>query len=222
MKIISLANPAGGVGKTTLAHCLAVAFTEFGKKTLLIDLDPAGALTFRLGFENPRTSIADFLNGSKVTDSNLVTTSERFDFIPADSRLVTNFSEDALSKVISDLPKSYDLVILDLPGSLSQPLSMALSVSELVIVPVRNSLHSLRGYLQIKSLSAGVEFKALAIGGNDLIAEADLIDEPLLESDELEAAAATKLSILTHGKASESAENFRNVGYSILEKLGLE
>jgi len=222
MKTISIANPAGGVGKTTLAHCLAVAFTEFGKKTLLIDLDPAGALTFRLGFENPRTSIADFLNGSKVTDSNLVTTSERFDFIPADSRVVANFSEDSLTKVLSDLPKSYDAVILDLPGSLSQTLSMALSVSELVIVPVRNTLHSLRGYLQIKSISAEVEVKALAIGANNLIAEAELIDEPLLESNELEAAAATKVSILTHGKASESAESFRNVGYSILEKLGLE
>ena len=222
MKIISIANPAGGVGKTTLAHCLAVAFTEFGKKSLLIDLDPAGALTFRLGFENPRTSIADFLNGSKVTDSNLVTTSERFDFIPADSRVVANFSEDSLVKVLSDLPKSYDVVILDLPGSLSQPLSMAFSVSELVIVPVRNNLHSLRGYLQIKSISAEVEVKALAIGANELIAETELIDEPLLESNELEAAAATKVSILTHGKASESAESFRNVGYSILETLGLE
>ena len=222
MKVLSIANSAGGVGKTTLAHCLAVAFTEFGKKTLLIDLDPAGALTFRLGFENPRTSIADFLNGSKVTDSNLVTTSERFDFIPADSRLATNFSADALTKVISELPKSYDVVILDLPGSLSQPLSMALSISQLVVAPVRNNLHSLRGYLQIKSISAGVEVKALAIGENTLIAPAELIDEPLLESTELEAAAATKLSILTHDQASESADSFRNVGYSILEKLGLE
>ena len=189
---------------------------------MLIDLDPAGALTFRLGFENPRTSIADFLSGSKITDSNLVTTSERFDFIPADSRLVANFSVDALSKVLSELPKSYDVVILDLPGSLSQPLSMALSVSQLVVVPVRNNLHSFRGYLQIKSISAGVEVKALAIGENALIAAAELIDEPLLESTELEAAAATKVSILTHDKASESAESFRNVGYSILEKLGLE
>jgi cellulose biosynthesis protein BcsQ len=222
MKILSIANSAGGVGKTTLAHCLAVSFTEFGKKTLLIDLDPAGALTFRLGFENPRTSIADFLNGSKVTDSNLITTSERFDFIPSDSRLVANFSADALSKVISDLPKSYDVVILDLPGSLSQPLSLALSISQLVVVPVRKNLHSFRGYLQIKSISAGVEVKALAIGANHLITAVELIDEPLLESNELEAAAATKVSILTHDKGSESAESFRNVGYSILEKLGLE
>ena len=222
MKVLSIANSAGGVGKTTLAHALAVSFTEFGKKTLLIDLDPAGALTFRLGFENPRTSIADFLSGSKINDSNLVTTSERFDFIPADSRLVANFSVEALSNVLSELPKSYDVVILDLPGSLSQPLSMAFFVSQLVVVPVRNNLHSLRGYLQIKSISTGVEVKALAIGENTLIAAAELIDEPLLESSELDASAATKVSILTHDKASESAESFRNVGYSILEKLGLE
>ncbi len=174
MKVLSIANSAGGVGKTTLAHCLAVSFTEFGKKTLLIDLDPAGALTFRLGFENPRTSIADFLSGSKINDSNLVTTSERFDFIPADSRLVANFSVEALSNVLSELPKSYDVVILDLPGSLSQPLSMAFFVSQLVVVPVRNNLHSLRGYLQIKSISTGVEVKALAIGENTLIAAAEL------------------------------------------------
>ena len=76
--------------------------------------------------------------------------------------------------------------------------------------------------MQIKSISAGVEIKALAIGANSLIAEEELIDEPLLGSNELEAAASTKVSILTHGKASESAESFRNVGYSILEKLGLE
>ena len=50
MKIIAIASPAGGVGKTTLAHAISVAAAEFGKKTLLIDLDPAGALTFRLGF----------------------------------------------------------------------------------------------------------------------------------------------------------------------------
>jgi cellulose biosynthesis protein BcsQ len=222
MKVIAIANSSGGVGKTTLAHCLAVSFTEFGKKTLLIDLDPAGALTFRLGFENPRTSIADFLSGSKVTDANLVTTSERFDFIPADSRLAANFPAEALSKVIAELPKSYDLVILDLPASLSQSLSMSLAVSELIVVPVRNDLHSLRGFLQIKSVTTGVEVKAIAIGNNDFLSAADLIDESLIDSKELAAASSTKVSILTHDKASESAESFRNVGYSILEKLGLE
>jgi chromosome partitioning protein len=222
MKILAIANPAGGVGKTTLAHALAVSFTEFGKKTLLIDLDPAGALTFRLGFENPRTSIADFLNGSKLTDSSLITTSERFDFMPSDSRLLSNFSDGSLARVLSELPKSYDLIVLDLPGSLSQPLALALAVTKLVVVPVRDNLHSFRGYLQIKSLCTDVEVKALVIGGNKLIPAQEQLDELLIESTELEAAAATKQSILTYSKGSESSESFRNVGYSILEKLGLE
>jgi len=38
VKVLAIANPAGGVGKTTLSHCLAVAFAEFGKKTLLPNL----------------------------------------------------------------------------------------------------------------------------------------------------------------------------------------
>ena len=67
MKIIAIASSAGGVGKTTLAHAISVAAAEFGKKTLLIDLDPAAALTFRLGFENPRLTITDYLTGTALS-----------------------------------------------------------------------------------------------------------------------------------------------------------
>ena len=38
--VIVLANIAGGTQKTTAAHSLAVAMVEYGKKVLLIDLDP--------------------------------------------------------------------------------------------------------------------------------------------------------------------------------------
>lgn len=113
MKVIAIASPAGGVGKTTLAHAIAVAASEFGKKTLLIDLDPGSALTFRLGLENPRLTITDYLTGSKLVADNLTATSERFDFIAADSRLTTNLDEGSLASLLDNLPKSYDLVVLD-------------------------------------------------------------------------------------------------------------
>ena len=222
MKIIAIANAAGGVGKSTLAHALAVAFTEFGKKTLLIDLDPAGALTFRLGFENPRISITDFLSGTSLNDSNVATTEERFDFIPADARLTAIFPEDSLAKVMSSLPKSYDLVILDLPSSLSQPLALALSVSDLILVPVRNNVHSLRGYQQIKSVVTKHLLKAVAIGENNFLSAQELLDESILDSQEAESAATTKASILTQAKTSESAQSYRSAAYSILELLELE
>ena len=222
MKIIAISNSAGGVGKTTLSHCLAVSFAEFGKKTLLIDLDPSGALTFRLGYENPRISLADFFSGLKLNDSNIETTSERFDFIPADSRLTSIFPADSLSNLISALPKDYDIVLLDLPASLSQPFALAISVSNLILIPVRNNLHSLRGYLQIKSGAPGVAVAGIAIGANQLIPAAEMLDESIVESAEIEAASASKVSILTSDKSGAVAESYRSAAYSILEKLGLE
>jgi cellulose biosynthesis protein BcsQ len=38
-KIVAIAKVAGGTGKTTTAHALAVACVEYGKKVLLLDLD---------------------------------------------------------------------------------------------------------------------------------------------------------------------------------------
>jgi len=45
MKTISIFNNKGGVGKTTLTFHLAYALSEFGKRTLIIDLDPQCNLT---------------------------------------------------------------------------------------------------------------------------------------------------------------------------------
>lgn len=45
MKLISLFNNKGGVGKTTLAYHLSCALAAMGKKVLMIDLDPQCNLT---------------------------------------------------------------------------------------------------------------------------------------------------------------------------------
>lgn len=47
MKIISVFNNKGGVGKSTLSFHLAHALAEMGKKTLMIDLDPQANLTLQ-------------------------------------------------------------------------------------------------------------------------------------------------------------------------------
>ena len=46
MKIISVINYKGGVGKTTLTANLASELAFRGKKVLMIDLDPQASLTF--------------------------------------------------------------------------------------------------------------------------------------------------------------------------------
>ena len=221
MKVIAIANPAGGVGKTTLSHCLAVAFAEFGKKTLLIDLDSAASLTFRLGFENPRITITEFISGIKLTEENLITSTERFDFIASDSRLAANLDEGALSQLLIKLPKDYDLVILDIPSTLTPALSAAIDAADQILAPVSQSLHSLRGLIQLRKIT-DKPITAVAIGEVAYEELSPALDVAILRSDEVEIAASSKLSVLTVSKSSEVAESYRSAAYSVLELLGLE
>ena len=221
MKTIAIASPAGGVGKTTFAHAVAVAASEFGKKTLLIDLDPAGALTFRLGFENPRLTITDYLTSSKLIAENLATTSERFDFIAADSRLTTNLDEGSLIELLNSLSKRYDLIVLDVAPSLTQSLKLALAVSDHIFAPIDSSLHSLRALLQLRAMT-GIPVTAVAMGEVALAEVEPVLDVALIRANEVDGYSKGTFSILTVAKESEVAESYRSATYSILEILGLE
>ena len=225
-KVVAVANTAGGSAKSTLAHALAVATVEYGKKTLLIDCDPKASLTFRVGREGTRVTLADFLSGTSIRSEDLDSHAERFDFIAADSRVGNGFTGQDMKKLLGKLPKSYDVVILDTPSDINASLKATLDIADLVITPYYNTLHHLRGVTQISKLSGDVPMKLLAIGASSKpikeFSQWEHLDGSCSIAKEIEAAAETTTSVLTYAKNSTVAGQLRECAYSVLEVLGLD
>ena len=202
--IVVLASFAGGVGKTTLTHALAVACAEFGKKALVIDLDSSGALTFKLGHERTR--------------ENVINCAERFDLRP-------HTATDSLPTLIAEIPGKYDLVLVDSAPLFTPDLELVLKAAQLVISPVRESIHSLRGALGIMKITSA-PCKALPFFAADnselaklITTELNLIDGEISIAAEVLLAEAKTISVLSDDKNSEIAQQYRDAAYSILEEL---
>jgi len=225
-KVVAVANAAGGSAKTTVAHALSVASVEYGKKTLLIDCDPKASLTFRVGREGTRLTLADFLSGTSIRSEDLDPHSERFDFISADSRVGNGFTGQDMKALLEKLPKEYDVVIIDTPSDINASLKAALDVADLVLVPYSNTLHQLRGVSQISKLSVDTPIKLLAVGENSKpikeFSQWEHLDGSCSIAQEIEAAAHTTTSVLTYAKNSTVAGQLRECTYSVLEVLGLD
>src|ERR1700694_3305145 len=72
--VLAVVSQKGGVGKTTTEVNLAAAFARRGMKTLLIDVDPQGAVRYGAGLQRgqPTAGFAAYLNGEKTVPEILL------------------------------------------------------------------------------------------------------------------------------------------------------
>ena len=75
-KIVSFSNQKGGVGKTTTCVNMAAYLAEFGKKALIVDIDPQGNATTGLGFSKSalKQSAYNVLIDDEKASENIVHT----------------------------------------------------------------------------------------------------------------------------------------------------
>jgi chromosome partitioning protein len=156
-RVISLCNQKGGVGKTTSAINLGAALAEFGRRVLLVDFDPQGALSVGLGVQPHQLdrSTYNLLMERDVTldDVLLKTSVPGIDLLPsnidlsaAEIQLVGEVArEQTLARELRPVLNEYDFVLIDCQPSLGLLTVNALTASHGVIIPLECEFFSLRG-----------------------------------------------------------------------------
>lgn len=156
-RVVAMCNQKGGVGKTTTAINLGAALAEYGRRVLLVDFDPQGALSVGLRM-NPLQldlSIYNLLmeRGLNAHDVLLKTNVDGMDLLPsnidlsaAEVQLVGEVArEQALGRALSSLVPEYDVVLIDCQPSLGLLTVNALTASNGVIIPLETEFFALRG-----------------------------------------------------------------------------
>ena len=155
--VLSMCNQKGGVGKTTSTINLGAALAEYGRRVLLVDLDPQGALSAGLGVPHyelantvhnlmvePRVGIDDVLIHTRVEGLDLVPSN--IDLSAAEIQLVNEVGrEQTLGRALRPVLDSYDYVLIDCQPSLGLLTVNALACSDGVVIPTECEFFSLRG-----------------------------------------------------------------------------
>lgn len=173
MKITSVCNQKGGVGKTTTAVSLAAGLARRGEMVLCIDFDPQGNLSDYLGYApepgGQHVTISDLMlaaAGGTLTDAQISTaiqynSAEQIYYIPSSIKLSSAdlflaqamFREQILKRILGNpFFVQYDHIIIDCLPSLGILLTNALIASHSLIIPVQAQKFALSGIEDLLSI----------------------------------------------------------------------
>lgn len=157
-RIVSICNQKGGVGKTTTTINLGAALAEYGRRVLLVDFDPQGALSVGLGKGDPRqldmtihnlllerdtewedVVIETGVDGMELLPSNI-------DLSGAEVQLVHEVGREyILAGALKSAVPHYDYILIDCQPSLGLLTVNALAASDGVLIPLECEYFAMRG-----------------------------------------------------------------------------
>jgi chromosome partitioning protein len=156
-RIVAICNQKGGVGKTTTTINLGAALAEQGRRVLLVDFDPQGALSVGLGIQ-PHDIEATVYNllmerGTTAHDVLIKTAVQGMDLMPsnidlsgAEVQLVHEVGREyVLGGVLEPVLPDYDIVMIDCQPSLGLLTINALACAASVLIPLECEYFAMRG-----------------------------------------------------------------------------
>jgi len=167
-RIIAMCNQKGGVGKTTTSINMSAALAEYGRKVLLIDFDPQGALSAGLGINaHDAITIYDLMLDRTIDPNtaiqhtknpNLDVIAANIELSAAEMKLVNEIArEHILAKILKQVAADYDAIIIDCQPSLGLLTVNALTAAHGVIIPLATEFFALRGVAILEDIIGKVK-----------------------------------------------------------------
>ena len=172
MRIISIINLKGGVGKTMTALEMGyILHHRYGQRVLLVDNDKQGNLSRAMGKydDDHMCATAWLLSGEHINDLK-ISTKDTLDIAPANMFLLTQTHRlirregenvigqyNSLRQALAEDGQPYDYIIIDNPPDLELNVINALMVTDDVIIPTRIDQWSLDGLKIIQEQIEGIK-----------------------------------------------------------------
>lgn len=199
MKIITIFNQKGGVGKTTTNINICSYLAIMGYKILSIDIDPQGNTTSGLGIDKRKIkySIYDVITSDLSLDDairecelikNYFVVPSKIELAGAEVELQSiNNKETILKEKIQEMKAQFDYIFIDCPPSLGLLTINALTACNSVIIPIQCEFYALEGVGQLvntiqlvkRSLNKNLEIEGVVMSMYD--SRANLCSEVIKE-----------------------------------------
>ncbi len=178
-RIFVVANQKGGVGKTSIAVNLSASLAHYGRRVLLIDLDPQGNATTGSGID--KNACEKTVYGVLLGEYSLVEAVRacegHYDVVPSNRELAgaeveliaLERREFRLRDALAEAARDYDFVVIDCPPALNMLTVNGFTAADAVIIPMQCEYYALEGLSDLvgtlrkvkQNLNPRIEIEAL-------------------------------------------------------------
>jgi chromosome partitioning protein len=154
-RVFVVANQKGGVGKTSIAVNLSASLAHYGRRALLVDLDPQGNATTGSGVDKSKCekTVYGMLLDEYTAAEARVKCEGNYDIIPSNRELAgaevelisIENREYCLRNALKPILGDYDFVVIDCPPALNMLTVNGFTAADAVIIPMQCEYYALEG-----------------------------------------------------------------------------